>query len=232
MTELLNLPLVARGFEVLGVAAACIFYGRFYLQWIVSERRGASVVPIGFWYMSAVGSLLLLTYAAYTQSPVGALSHSFNIVIYARNLVHIWRERGELSARRHLLTHTAMGLVVFGALALLCTTWIREYGVVQEAAPETARHILFWLAVGAAGQGLFACRFIVQWIATERKRKSVMPTAFWYISLAAAVLLMSSHFHRPEREWVFVVGVSTTIPIYLRNLWLIRRKVLADAAVA
>ena len=83
--------------ESAGILGAVIFFGRFYLQWIVSEREKRSVVPLAFWYMSTVGSLLLLAYGVRRGSAVGVLSYSFNIVVYARNLIHIWRERGQLT---------------------------------------------------------------------------------------------------------------------------------------
>ncbi len=206
----------------IGVTAALVFYGRFYLQWIVSEIKGRSVIPVAFWYMSSAGSLMLLTYAAYVRSPVGALSHCFNIVIYARNLVHVWREKGVLTQRRSVLIHGAMAVVVLGAMGLVSYTWLREFGVTQDVTSEEARRTWFWIAVGAAGQFLFGCRFLLQWLVTEAKKKSVVPVAFWYISLAAAILLMASHIQRCE--WIFAVGVGTTLLVYARNLWLIHRR--------
>ena len=77
--------------QAIGIAGGLIFYGRFYVQWIASERAGKSVMPIVFWYMSSVGSVLLMMFAFVSQSPVGALGQSFNLVVYSRNLIHIWR---------------------------------------------------------------------------------------------------------------------------------------------
>jgi len=207
---------------LLGIVAAVIFYGRFYIQWIVSEIRKESVIPVVFWYMSAVGSVMLLLHAAYIRSPVGVLSHSFNIVIYARNLVHIWREKGALSPLRYALVHGLIAVVVSMSLGLLVLTWFREYEAVSDEPAAVQLQNWFWIGVGVAGQGLFACRFLLQWVASERARKSVVPVAFWYISLAASVLLTSSHVQRGE--WIFAVGVGSTIFIYLRNLWLIHGK--------
>jgi len=206
---------------MLGIAAAIIFYGRFYIQWIVSEIRKESVIPVVFWYMSAVGSVMLLVHASYIRSPVGVLSHSFNIVIYARNLVHIWREKETLSRRRNIAVHGLIGLVVSMSLVLLAVTWLREYEAVSGEETSVQVRNWIWIGVGVVGQGLFACRFLIQWIASERARKSVVPVVFWYISLAASVLLAASHFQRAE--WIFAIGVGSTSFIYLRNLWLIHR---------
>ena len=80
-----------------GAVGAVIFYGRFYVQWLASERRKQSVIPVAFWYMSAGGSVMQFIYAVYLNSPGAALGLCFNVFIYMRNLVHIWRERGKLT---------------------------------------------------------------------------------------------------------------------------------------
>jgi lipid-A-disaccharide synthase-like uncharacterized protein len=201
----------------LGVAGGVIFYGRFYVQWIASEIKKRSVIPIAFWYMSSAGSLMLLAYAVYTQSPLGALGQSFNIMVYSRNLIHIWRDKGRLSRRLSAAVHFLAGMAGLVAILLVLLTWHREYRLSAESA-EAVR-TWFWLAVGLVGQGLFACRFLVQWIATERQRKSVVPTSFWYLSVVAAALQMSCFVQRAE--WVFAAGMFATILIYVRNLWFI-----------
>jgi len=78
-----------------------------------------------------------------------------------------------------------------------------------------------WLALGFFAQLVFASRFVVQWIASERAKASVMPVAFWYLSLGGALMLLAYAIHR--RDPVFILGQSTGTFIYLRNLYLIRR---------
>lgn len=212
---------------VVGVTGGIVFYGRFYVQWIVSERRNKSVMPIVFWYMSGFGSVLLLAYAVQTRSPVGALGQSFNLVVYTRNLIHIRRERGVLTPKASVAIHGAVGLVVAVSAGLALWTWVREWRHTQEVPVERALATWCWLAVGVAGQICYALRFIVQWIATERAKKSVIPTAFWQLSAVAALLLVASFVQR--REWVFAIGVGSTLLIYLRNLWLIRNERLTKA---
>lgn len=217
-------------YEYLGIVAAIIFFGRFYLQWWVSERLGQSVIPVGFWYMSCTGSLMLLVYAALLGSPVGALSHCFNIIVYARNLYHIWGEKGWMTKGRSLLIHGMVALVLCGAAGLTLYTWKNEIALSRGDSVSEIRQTWFWIAIGALGQGLFACRFIVQWLATERTRKSVVPVSFWYISLVASIFLMASHMHR--QEWVFALGLASSLFIYARNLWLIRSTENAPAGLA
>ena len=81
-----------------------------------------------------------------------------------------------------------------------------------------------WLAVGFVGQAIFGLRFVVQWIATERKRRSVIPLAFWYLSLAGTVVLLAYSIYKVDP--VFIAGFSLNMIIYVRNLYFIylRRK--------
>lgn len=78
---------------------------------------------------------------------------------------------------------------------------------------------LFWLIVGFTGQALFSMRFLVQWLESERKKKSVIPLAFWYFSVAGGLTLLTYAIHR--RDPVFIVGQASGLFIYARNLYLI-----------
>ncbi|MCU0968849.1 MAG: lipid-A-disaccharide synthase N-terminal domain-containing protein [Rubrivivax sp.] len=83
-------------------------------------------------------------------------------------------------------------------------------------------HDPFWLAVGFAGQALFSARFVIQWLKSERLRRSVVPVAFWYFSLGGGATLLAYAIHRGDP--VFIFGQAVGLVIYLRNLWLIRRE--------
>ena len=76
-----------------------------------------------------------------------------------------------------------------------------------------------WLAVGLIGQALFSARFVVQWLASERAGRSVIPHLFWYFSLAGGLTLLAYALYRQDP--VFVIGQATGAFIYSRNLWLI-----------
>ena len=81
---------------------------------------------------------------------------------------------------------------------------------------------LFWLIVGFTGQALFSMRFIVQWLESERKKRSVIPLAFWYFSVAGGLTLLTYAIHR--RDPVFIVGQASGLFIYTRNLYFIFRE--------
>jgi lipid-A-disaccharide synthase-like uncharacterized protein len=76
---------------VVGFVGQALFGSRFLVQWIASERRGESVVPLAFWYLSLGGAALLLAYAVWRQDPVFILGQSFGFLVYTRNLVLIGR---------------------------------------------------------------------------------------------------------------------------------------------
>lgn len=82
--------------------------------------------------------------------------------------------------------------------------------------------ISFWLIVGFAGQLFFTLRFVVQWIATEKKRESIIPVMFWYLSIIGSLLLLSYAVYR--KDPVFILGQSTGVIVYLRNLYFIHKK--------
>lgn len=79
-----------------------------------------------------------------------------------------------------------------------------------------------WLILGLGGQVFFTGRFLVQWIVSERKKESVVPRSFWYLSLGGSLLLLSYAIHRLDP--VFILGQSTGSFIYLRNLMLLNQK--------
>ncbi|MCU0305099.1 MAG: lipid-A-disaccharide synthase N-terminal domain-containing protein [Thermoanaerobaculales bacterium] len=79
-----------------------------------------------------------------------------------------------------------------------------------------------WVTLGLLGQAIFAGRMVVQWMVSERQRRSVVPVAFWWMSLVGASMMLVYFVWR--RDIVGVLGQASGWVIYLRNLWLIRRE--------
>ena len=79
-----------------------------------------------------------------------------------------------------------------------------------------------WLGIGFLAQFLFSMRFIVQWIASEKRKESIIPIYFWSFSLAGGILLLFYAIHR--KDPVFILGQGMGVFIYIRNLMLIYRK--------
>ena len=84
-----------------------------------------------------------------------------------------------------------------------------------------------WTLVGYGGQALFFGRFFVQWLASERKKRSVVPEAFWFFSLGGGTILLAYAIHR--RDPVFIAGQGAGLFIYLRNIWLLYQHKLPPA---
>ena len=79
-----------------GLLGNVLFFSRFLVQWIASERAGASVVPVAFWWLSIAGSLVLLVYAIHLGDPVFVLAYLPNALVYGRNLVLLRRAPGDV----------------------------------------------------------------------------------------------------------------------------------------
>ncbi len=88
----------------------------------------------------------------------------------------------------------------------------------------------WWVILGFAAQGLFTMRFLVQWIASERAGRSVIPLAFWWFSVVGGTLLLAYALYR--KDAVFIIGQAFGVFVYLRNLHLVMRERRQTASVA
>lgn len=91
----------------------------------------------------------------------------------------------------------------------MLTDWFSETGGVEIA----------WLTVGFLAQAMFSARFLVQWIASEKVRKSIVPEAFWYFSAAGGAMLLAYAIWR--KDPVFILGQAFGLVVYARNIYFI-----------
>ena len=84
-------------FLIIGFTGQGLFASRFIFQWIYSEKKGESSIPIIFWYLSIFGGVGLLIYAIYRKDPVIISGQTFGIFIYLRNLILIYKKKNENS---------------------------------------------------------------------------------------------------------------------------------------
>jgi len=80
----------------------------------------------------------------------------------------------------------------------------------------------FWLILGFTAQALFSARFIVQWIASEKAKESIIPSLFWYLSITGGGLLLIYAIH--IKDPVFIIGQAFGFLIYGRNIYFVLRK--------
>src|SRR3954452_25490367 len=85
---------------IIGFAGQALFTARFLVQWIASERKRDSVVPVAFWWLSLLGGLTLLSYASYRQDPVIIVGQAMGLVVYARILMLVGKAKRRTARRR------------------------------------------------------------------------------------------------------------------------------------
>src|SRR3954453_18995836 len=90
----------AKFWLIIGFAGQALFTARFLVQWIASERKRGSVVPVAFWWFSLLGGLTLLSYASYRQDPVIIVGQAMGLVVYARNLMLRGKAKRRAARRR------------------------------------------------------------------------------------------------------------------------------------
>jgi len=78
---------IGRVWVIFGLCAQLIFGARFYLQWIVSERRGESYIPLAFWYLSIVGGVMLFMYSVHERALPFAIGQATGVFVYVRNIM-------------------------------------------------------------------------------------------------------------------------------------------------
>jgi lipid-A-disaccharide synthase-like uncharacterized protein len=84
--------MTATHWVIIGLIGQAFFFMRFLIQWIISEKKGESTIPVAFWYFSIGGSAILLCYSIHKQDPVFILGQSIGSIIYIRNLILISRK--------------------------------------------------------------------------------------------------------------------------------------------
>ncbi len=82
-----------------GLLGQLVFGGRFIIQWIASERKRASHIPIVFWYMSLIGGLITTVYAIHKRDTVFTIGQGAGLIVYVRNLMLIYRHRSDVESK-------------------------------------------------------------------------------------------------------------------------------------
>lgn len=90
------MDVLATPMGLLGLLGQALFFSRFLVQWLASEKKGRSVVPLSFWYLSIGGGGLLLIYALWRKDPVIVLGQAVGLFVYVRNLMLIHRRQAVL----------------------------------------------------------------------------------------------------------------------------------------
>ena len=197
---------------VIGVLAQVFFSARILLQWILSERAKKVISPAIFWQLSIVGSYLLFVYGWLRDDFAIILGQIISYYIYIWNLdkKHQWKKLPFIIRTLLLLTPVAAILYMLKDESAFVDQFFRN------------EKIPLWLLIyGSMGQIIFTLRFVYQWIYSKRKDESLLPIGFWVISLFGSLIIVSYAIYR--RDPVLILGQSTGLIAYSRNIYLSRR---------
>ena len=197
---------------VIGFLAQVFFSARILLQWILSERAKKVISPAIFWQLSIVGSYLLFVYGWLRDDFAIILGQIISYYIYIWNLdkKHQWKKLPFIIRTLLLLTPVAAILYMLKDASAFVDQFFRN------------EKIPLWLLIyGSMGQIIFTLRFVYQWIYSKRKDESLLPIGFWVISLFGSLIIVSYAIYR--RDPVLILGQSTWLIAYSRNIYLSRR---------
>ena len=201
----------------IGFLAQLLFASRLVVQWIISERHKKVVAPTVFWLLSLIASILLFIYGFLRDDLSIMLGQLLTYMIYIRNL--------QLQNKWHLIKISIRYLILTVPLGLLLYIMMRSTIEFKHLIhnPE----IPMWLlTLGIIAQLIFAFRFVIQWVDSERQKTSILPLSFWMMSLIGAILILIYAIIR--LDWVLLIGHTFGSLIYLRNIQLIVSKTLAQ----
>ena len=197
---------------VIGFLAQVFFSARILLQWILSERAKKVISPAIFWQLSIVGSYLLFVYGWLGDGFAIILGQIISYYIYIWNLdkKHQWKKLPFVIRTLLLLTPVAAILYMLKDASAFVDQFFRN------------EKIPLWLLIyGSMGQIIFTLRFVYQWIYSKRKDESLLPIGFWVISHFGSLIIVSYAIYR--RDPVLILGQSTGLIAYSRNIYLSRR---------
>lgn len=206
----------------LGFLSAIAFGTRFLIQWILTERKGHTVVPKIFWEISIIGNLLLLIHSfIQLQFHVGIVQ-AWNGVIAWRN-INLMKERKYQVAFKTViyLLLIASALVVLG---FLINGYFSPEGWVWFRAPLLGADVhigIMWHIFGFISYICFSSRFWVQWVESELAKKSRLSLTFWWLSLIGGCFSILYFWH--IRDWVNLIGPLCGLIPYIRNIMLAKR---------
>lgn len=190
-----------------GFVAQGLFFARFLVQWVMSERAGRVLSPAIFWQLSLFASFLLFVY--------GWLRDDFSILLgqLFAYYIYVWNLRVQNRWQQFPRVMRGLFLVLpVVATAWLIADWPNTCARLFHNA-EVPFGLLLW---GSAGQTIFALRFIYQWLYSRRVSESVLPAGFWIISLVGASIIVSYALYRLDP--VLLIGQASGLIVYTRNL--------------
>ncbi len=190
-----------------GFLAQLLFSSRLVVQWITSEKSKRVVTPTLFWTLSLVASFLLFIYGYLRDDFAIMLGQSLTYFIYIRNLQlqNQWRIIPIVLRYVLLFMPLFIGIFYFNNNRIDVNIFFKN-----EDIP------LWLLCLGIVSQIIFTLRFVYQWMYSEKRKDSSLPTGFWALSLIGSLLILSYAIFR--KDPVLFIGHILGAVIYSRNL--------------
>ncbi|MDO5572034.1 MAG: lipid-A-disaccharide synthase N-terminal domain-containing protein [Bacteroidales bacterium] len=195
-----------------GFLAQIFFFGRFLIQWALSEKAKKVLSPVIFWQFSIIGSFLLFVYGWLRDDFAILLGQVLSYYIYIWNLKvqNNWQKFYPIL--RYIILLTPL-IAIIGLLADYQDTITRLFK--NDGIPL---HLLIW---GSIGQIIFTFRFIYQWYYSQKLKESVLPLGFWAISIIGAFIILAYAVYR--KDPVLMLGQGTGLFVYSRNLFILKK---------
>lgn len=206
----------------LGFIPNIAFGLRFLLQWLQSEKKGESTVSPLFWYLSIIGNILFMIHAfIQVQYPI--------CLIQGCNAILSWRNLGLFHGGAEKFSKKGVIALLFAFTGLITSAFVlggHDHWMRIPTAPwqssENAPISLLWHLFGSLGFFFFASRFWLQWWMAEKAKKSYLPEAFWWVSLAGSLIIIA--YSLKIHDSVNLIAPALGLIPYLRNLMLIRKR--------
>ncbi len=195
----------------IGFLAQLLFSTRLITQWFLSEKAKKVKTPTLYWKLSLLASLLLFAYGYLRNDLPIMIGQVLIYGVYFRNLKlqHEWKD-----------SRLIFKITVFTA-PLLIAGYLLFFSQKQWSDFLQNENIAVWLIVlGIVGQLVYTCRFIYQWIYSEKHKKSSLPKGFWILSLTGSALIFTYAIFR--KDPVLLAAHFFGAIVYIRNLFLIK----------
>lgn len=199
---------------LIGFVGQGLFFSRFAVQLFLSEKQKKVITPSIFWKLSLLASVVFFIYGYLREDFSIMLGQAFTYFIYIRNL----QLQGEW---KRLPKVFQIFLFVFPVFIVLYAYNNGIYDLDKLLSKDTISTPL--LTLGIVAQLVFICRFIFQWITSERTKTSHLPLGFWRISLAGSLLILTYSIFR--EDLVLFLAHSIGMIVYVRNIFIWKKQV-------
>ncbi|WP_203293351.1 lipid-A-disaccharide synthase N-terminal domain-containing protein [Luteirhabdus pelagi] len=198
---------------LIGFLGQGLFFSRFLVQWLLSEKHKKVITPSVFWKLSLLASIIFFIYGYLREDFAIMLGQSLTYFIYIRNL----QLQGEWQKMHRVFQW------LFFAFPLFIVIYSYNNGEYDLQQFFSSNNIAPWLLVlGIVSQLVFIFRFVFQWLVSERSKTSQLPLGFWAISLTGSVLILLYSIFR--QDIVLFSAHSVGMIVYIRNIIIWRKE--------